>query len=81
MNCNTVARYLSAYLDGECSRKTSDEVTAHLALCTACSERRHRLDVARLALAHLFDTDQEQTPPLPSNFTGMMSKIAATRTL
>lgn len=75
MDCRTTAIHLSALLDGECPTELSDGIIAHVAGCSACAERRHRLGVARLALAHLFDADQDQSPPLPKNFVGMAASV------
>jgi anti-sigma factor RsiW len=44
MNCTRLRQMLDAWLDGEVDRATADEVTQHLAGCTACAAIRNERD-------------------------------------
>ena len=59
MSCQTVQRFISAYLDDSLSRAEQNDVTRHLAHCRECAVRSEQLQHLRMLLRDL----PAATPP------------------
>lgn len=76
MNCQNYTENLSAYLDGELSRRETDELESHLESCSRCAHERNSLEEAFLFVDNSLPQPLKPSPEIWGHIRSRISESA-----
>jgi hypothetical protein len=76
MNCQIYTENLTAYLDGELSRRETEELESHLEVCSRCAQERNSMEEAFLFIDNSLSQPLKPAPEIWGHIRSRISEPA-----